>query len=210
MADRTQTDALLHFHSDQPCVFFFFFLIRDATNSESSRDEIDFKSTPPGKKRKSPKRVTFENVDSESEDKSTNKRRRQKPDLLSSQVIDESRVRQDVWRTTDMEASDIDLCELLASIPRDIPKKTPTKEELEISEMANRLSGYDNLSFDDKVEYATAQRKKGEADSEISAALQSSLLNESGFKDVPDEVGVDYGDDGPVTCQMCGLFKTRS
>ena len=52
-----------------------------------------------------------------------------------------------------MSASDIDLCELLASIPRDLP------EELEISNMANRLSGYDNMSFEDKIEYATIMRK---------------------------------------------------
>ncbi|XP_078354015.1 uncharacterized protein LOC144638654 isoform X3 [Oculina patagonica] len=183
----------------------------DVANSESSRDETDdFKSSPPGKKRKSPKRVTFENVDSESEDKSTNKRRRQKPDLLSSQDIEDSDVRQDGWRTADMDSSDLDLCELLASIPRDIPKRTPTKEEQEITEIANRLSGYDNMSFDDKIEYAATQRKKSEADSEISAAVQSILFNESGFRDVPDEVGVDYGDDGQVTCQMCGLFKKRN
>lgn len=156
--------------------------------------------------------MTFENVDSESEDKSTNKRRRQKPDLLSSHDIEDrmSDVRYDGWRTADMDSSDLDLCELLASIPLDIPKRTPTKEEQEITEIANRLSGYDNMSFDDKIEYAATQRKKSEADSEISSAVQSILFNESCFKDVPDEVGVDYGDDGQVTCQMCGLFKKRS
>ena len=196
----------------QPCVLvLFFFQTREVTNSDSSRDETDdFKSSPPGKKRKSPKRVTFENVDSESEEKSTTKRRRQKPDLLSSQDIEESRVRQDGWRTADMDSSDLDLCELLASIPRDIPKETPTKEEQEITEIANRLSGYDNLSFDDKIEYAVAQRKKSEADSELSAAVQSILFNESHLRDLPDEVGIDYGDDGQITCQMCGLFKKRS
>lgn len=154
--------------------------------------------------------MTFENVDGESEDKMAIKRRRQKPGLLSSQDIEETGVNKDGWRTIDMDSCDIDLCELLASIPRDIPKRSPTKEEQEITEIANRLSGYDNMSFEDKVEYAAAQRKQSEAGSEISGSIQNMLCNESHFRDVPDEVGVDYGDDGQVTCQMCGLFKKRN
>lgn len=146
--------------------------------------------------------MTFENVDSESEDKLSNKRRRQKPDLLNSQDSEEPCIGEDGWRTADMDSSDLDLCELLASIPLDIPKEPPTQEDLEIAEVANRLSGYDNMSFDDKIEYAVAQRRKSEADSEISAAAKSIHTT--------DEVGVDYGDDGPVTCQMCGLFRKRS
>lgn len=114
------------------------------------------------------------------------------------------------WRTTDIDSSDLDLCELLASIPRDMPKRTPTKEEQEITEIANRLSGYDNMSFEDKVEYAAVQRKQSEADSEISGAIQNGHCSESLLRDVPDKVAVDYGDDGPVTCQMCGLFKKRN
>ena len=153
--------------------------------------------------------MTFENVDGESEDMVI-KRRRQKPDLLSSQDIEDPGVNKEGWRTTDMDSSDLDLCELLASIPRDIPKRPPTKEEQEITEIANRLSGYDNMSFEDKVEYAAVQRKQSESDSEISLAIQNSLCNESHFRDVPDEVAVDYGDDGQVTCQMCGLFTKRN
>ena len=184
------------------CCFIIFFRIRDVTYSDSSKDETDdFQSSLPEKKRKSQKRVTFENVDGESEDKMAIKRRRQKPGLLS-QNSEETGVNEDGWRTIDMDSCDIDLCELLASIPRDIPKRLPTKEEQEITEIANRLSGYDNMSFEDKVEYAAAQKKQSEADSEI--------CNESHFRDVPGEVGVDYGDDGQVTCQMCGLFKKRN
>lgn len=210
------TDALLPNHLVQPVFLYFFglfvcFQIRDVTYSDSSKDETDdFQSSPPGKKRKSQKRVTFENVDGESEDKLANKRSRQKPDLLSSQDIEELGVNKEGWRTTDMDSSDLDLCELLASIPRDIPKRSPTKEEQEITEIANRLSGYDNMSFEDKVEYAAAQRKHSEADSEISGAIQDILCSESHFRDVPDGVSVDYGDDGQVTCQMCGLFKKRN
>lgn len=154
--------------------------------------------------------MTFENVDGESEDKMAIKRRRQKPGLLSSQDTEETGVNKECWQTTDMDSCDIDLCELLASIPRDIPKRPPTKEEQEITEIANRLSGYDNMSFEDKVEYATAQRKQSEADSEISGSIQNILCNESHFRDVPNAVGVDYGDDGQITCQMCGLFKKRN
>jgi len=193
-----------------PC-FVFFFHIRDVTNSDSSKDETDdFKSSPPEKKRKSQKRVTFENVDDESEDKMSIKRRQEKPGLLSFQDIEENGVDKEGWRTIDMDSCTIDLCELLASIPRDIPKRPPTKEEQEINEIANRLSGYDNMSFEDKVEYAAAQKKQSEADSEISGAIQNTLCSEAHFRDVPDEVGVDYGDDGQITCQMCGLFKKRN
>lgn len=154
--------------------------------------------------------MTFENVDSESEDKMVIKRRRQKTDSLGSQDIKERGVNMEGWRTTDMDSSDLDLCELLASIPRDMPKRTPTKEEQEITEIANRLSGYDNMSFEDKVEYAAVQRKQSEADSEISGAIQNGHCSESLLRDVPNKVAVDYGDDGPVTCQMCGLFKKRN
>lgn len=189
----------------------FFFHIRDVTYSDSSKEETDdFQSSPPEKKRKSQKRVTFENLDGESTDKMTVKRRRQKPGLLSFQDIEETDVDKEGWRTIHMDSCAIDLCELLASIPRDIPKRPPTKEEQEITEIANRLSGYDNMSFEDKVEYAAAQRMQSEADSEISGAIQNTICNESHFRDVPDEVGVDYGDDGQVTCQMCGLFKKRN
>lgn len=199
-------DGLLSNHLVQPLLSIIFFRIRDVTYSDSSKDETDdFQSSLPEKKRKSQKRVTFENVDGESEDKMAIKRRRQKPGLLSSQNIEETGVNKDGWRTIDMDSCDIDLCELLASIPRDIPKRSPTKEEQEITEIANRLSGYDNMSFEDKVEYAVAQRKQSEADSEISGSIQNIH-----FRDVPDEVGVDYGDDGQVTCQMCGLFKKRN
>lgn len=192
--------------------FLFFFQIRDATNSDSSKDETDdFKLSPSGKKRKSQKHVTFENVDSESEDKSSNKRRRQKPDMLSSLDSAEPHTSQEGWRTADMDSSDLDLCELLASIPMDIPKKPPTEEELEITEMANRLSGYDNMSFDDKFQYASSQRKN-EADSTISTNADSTSFNGVGSdnKDAPDEVGVDYSDETQITCQVCGLFRKRN
>ena len=184
----------------------FFQFFRDATNSDSSKDETDdFRPSLPGKKRKSQKHVTFENVDSsEPDDKLANKRRRQKSDTLNGPEDEEPRVSPDGWLEADMNSSEIDLCELLASIPRDIPKKPPTPEDLVITEMANRLSGYDNMSFDDKLQYATL-RRKDEQDPEVTtdgADLHSKTS--SGV------VGVDYDDDGQVTCQMCGLFKKRS
>ena len=188
---------------------FQFFINRDVTNSDSSKDETDdFRPSLPGKKRKSQKHVTFENVDSsEPDDKLTNKRRRQKSDTMNGSEDEEPRVSPDGWLEDDMNSSDIDLCELLASIPRDIPKKPPTPEELEITEMANRLSGYDNMSFDDKLQYATLTRKS-EQDPDMTTdgkgALSDSIKTSRG------EVGVDYDDDGQVTCQMCGLFKKRS
>ena len=202
---------MLSNHLVQPVLCIFVFHIRDVTCSDSSKDETDdFQSSPPEKKKKSQKRVTFENVDGEPEDMSI-KRIRQKPGLLSFLDVEEKGVdNEEGWRTIDMDSCTVDLCELLASIPRDIPKRPSTKEEQEITEIANRLSGYDNMSFEDKVEYAAAQRKQSEADSEISGTIQNTLCSESHFRDVPDEVGVDYGDDGPVTCQMCGLFKKRN
>ena len=193
--------------------FNFLFNVRDVTNSDSSKDETDdFRPSLPGKKRKSQKHVTFQNVGiSESDDNLTNKRRRQKSDMLDDREREETHLSPGGWRKADMNSSDIDLCELLASIPLDIPKKPPTPEELEISEIANRLSGYDNMSFDDKLQYATL-RRKSEADCEVSSPVQRVLFNGVDLhpKRSADEAGVDYDDDGQITCQMCGLFRKRN
>ena len=109
-----------------------------------------------------------------------------------------------------MNSSDIDLCELLASIPLDIPEKPPTPEELEIAEIANRLSGYDNMSFDEKLQYATLTRKDGQ-DSDVTTDGKGVVSNGVDFHSKPSgEVGLDGDDDRTVTCQICGLFKKRS
>lgn len=181
---------------------------RDVSNSDSSKDETDdFRPSLPGKKRKSQKRVTFGIVDcGESDDKLSNKRRRQKSDMLNGQESEEPSLTPEGWRESDMNASDIDLCELLASIPRDLPKTPPTPEEVEISDIANRLSGYDNMSFDDKLQYATI-KKKSEAESEGCDDVQKVLFN---GVDLHSKSSVNYDDDGQVTCQMCGLFKKRT
>lgn len=191
----------------------FSFIFRDVTNSDSSKEEIeDLTLSPSGKKKKSQKHVTFENVDGESEENSCGKRRREKPHLLFDQDNEESNDRNAEWRTADLDSNDLDLCELLASIPRDIPKKQPTEEELEITEIANRLSGYDNMSFDEKFQFVSSQRKKSDADSTVSTNADDSSFNRVGSvgTDTVDEVGVDYSDDEHVTCQVCGLFKKRS
>ena len=172
---------------------------------KDDRDELNSSSS--GKKRKSEKHVTFESVDSEL-DKIKNKRRRQKPEKCPAAPNNtEPPSKLACWRQADLDSSVIDLCELLNSIPRDIPKKLPTQEELEIAERANRLSGYDNMSYDDKIEYAT-KRKKSEtvvAKTILSNNTKPALNGERNHK-----VGVDYGDDGLVTCQLCGLFKKRT
>ncbi|XP_068708949.1 myosin heavy chain, cardiac muscle isoform-like isoform X2 [Montipora foliosa] len=185
---------------------------RDVSNSDSSKEDTDdFRPSLPGKKRKSQKHVTFENVDiSESEDKLTNKRRRQKSDTVDNDQRGHARSSPDDWLETDMDSSDVDLCELLASIPRDIPKKPPSPEELEIAEIANRLSGYDNMSFDDKLQYATLSRKT-EQDLEYTTDCKGVLSNgnNSHSKTTHDEV-VEGDDAERITCQMCGLFRKRS
>ncbi|XP_022784630.1 kinesin-like protein KIF15 isoform X2 [Stylophora pistillata] len=182
----------------------------DVTNSYSSKEEIDdLKLSSSGKKRKSQKHVTFENVDNESEGNSSGKRRREKPHLLIGQDNEEPNARKEEWRTVDLDSSELDLCELLASIPMDIPKKQPTEQELEITEIANRLSGYDNMSFDEKFQFVSSRREKSDADSTTSANGDNSSFNGVGSvgKDTVDEVCVDYSEDAHITCQLCGLFK---
>ena len=157
--------------------------------------------------------MTFENIDSsETVEKSFNKRRRQKSDILNGQESEEFHLNPNRWKESDMSASDIDLCELLASIPRDLPKKAPTPEELEISNMANRLSGYDNMSFEDKIEYATIIRKSEATEPEGSNDAQRVLINgvHKHDKGCNEDGRADHDDDGQVTCQMCGLFRKRS
>ena len=126
--------------------------------------------------------------------------------MLNGQESEEPGLTPEGWRESDMNASDIDLCELLASIPRDLPKTPPTPEEVEISDIANRLSGYDNMSFDDKLQYATI-KKKSKAESEGCDDVQKVLFN---GVDLHSKSSVNYDDDGQVTCQMCGLFKKRT
>ena len=116
----------------------------------------------------------------------------------------------DDWLEADMDSSDVDLCELLASIPRDIPKKPPSPEELEIAEIANRLSGYDNMSFDDKLQYATLSRKT-EQDLEYTTDCKGVLSNGNNAHSKTTHDEVVEGDDAErITCQMCGLFRKRS
>lgn len=57
----------------------------------------------------------------------------------------------DDWLEVDMDLSDVDLCEFLVLIFWDIFKKFLSLEELEIVEIVNRLLGYDNMLFDDKL-----------------------------------------------------------
>ena len=187
-----------------------FFIFRDVTNSDSSKEEIDdLKLSSSGKKRKSQKHVTFENVNNESEGNSSGKRRREKPHVLIGQDNEEPNARKEEWRTVDLDSSELDLCELLASIPMDIPKKQPTEKELEITEIANRLSGYDNMSFDEKFQFVSSRREKSDADSTTSTNGDNSSFNGVGSvgKDTVDEVCVDYSEDAHITCQLCGLFK---
>jgi len=137
-------------------------------------------------------------------EKSFNKRRRQKSDILNGQESEEFHLNPNRWKESDMNASDIDLCELLASIPRDLPKKAPTPEELEISNTANRLSGYDNMSFEDKIEYATIMRKSEVARPEGSNDAWRVLLNgvDKHHKGSNEDDRADHGDDGQVTFRI--------
>lgn len=181
---------------------------RDISNSDSSKEDVDdLKPTLPRKKRKSHKHVTFESVDcGESNDRLKNKRQLQETDMS-----DGVRLIADGWLEADMNSSEIDLCELLDSIPRDVPKKPPSPEELEIAEIANRLSGYDNMSFDDKLQYATLS-KQGEKEFEDISSLKRVPSNgaQSDSNTTPGDTCVDGDDSERVTCQMCGLFKKRN
>ena len=154
--------------------------------------------------------MTFENVDNESEGNSSGKRRREKPHLLIGQDNEEPNARKEEWRTVDLDSSELDLCELLASIPMDIPKKQPTEEELEITEIANRLSGYDNMSFDEKFQFVSSRREKSDADSTTSTNGDNSSFKQSWFLlvKIPSmRCVLDYSEDAHITCQLCGLFK---
>lgn len=151
--------------------------------------------------------MTFESVDSgERNDRLKNKRQLQETDMS-----DGVRLIADGWLEADMNSSEIDLCELLDSIPRDVPKKPPSPEELEIAEIANRLSGYDNMSFDDKLQYATLS-KQGEKEFEDISSLKRVPSNgaQSDSNTSPGDTCVDGDDSERVTCQMCGLFKKRN
>ena len=151
--------------------------------------------------------MTFESVDSgESNDRLKNKRQWQEKDMS-----DGARLISDGWLEADMNSSEIDLCELLDSIPRDVPKKPPSPEELEIAEIANRLSGYDNMSFDDKLQYATFS-KQSEKEFEDISSLKRVPSNGAHLSSntTPGDTCVDGDDSERVTCQICGLFKKRN
>ena len=68
------------------------------------------------------------------------------------------------------------------------------------------------MSFDEKFQFVSSQRKKSDADSTVSTNADDSSFNKVGSvgTDTVDKVGVDYSDDEHVTCQVCGLFKKRS
>lgn len=181
---------------------------RDVSNSDSSKENVDdLRTTLRGKKRKSHKHVTFESVDSsESNGRLKNTRQWQKTDMADGVCLIP-----DGWLEADMNSSEIDLCELLDSIPRDIPKKPPSPEELEIAEIANRLSGYDNMSFDDKLQYATLSKQSEKEFEDISSVKRVSS-NGANFNSntTLGDTTVDGDDSERVTCQMCGLFKKRN
>ena len=103
--------------------------------------------------------------------------------------------------SSDLSGSDVDLVALLASLPLEKPiDPRILKERQEMEEMAHRLSSYDNLPFNDKVDIIV-QRKK---EAEEAARPPSPPPRRRASTE-------DSNNTEPMNCKMCafsGLFRT--
>lgn len=97
-----------------------------------------------------------------------------------------------------VEMSDIDLCALLESIPKDVPI-VETKEDKEVADGANRLSAYDNMSFEEKKDFVVVQRQNSD-----DSATRPEYFPRA--QRVPDSKRNSY--DGS-NCKMCGLLRKK-
>ncbi|KAK3723818.1 hypothetical protein QZH41_019496, partial [Actinostola sp. cb2023] len=190
--------------------------ITSAKANESPRESADSSNassadSADSANEKKTKRVTFDMMVAEPKetDPSFRKRKpREKTSSTKSQAQPQKpsdsastpATLKDINEPVTRESSDIDdfdLCALLESIPMDVPK-VPTKEDKEIAEIANRLSGYDNMSFNDKVDFVVHRQNSEECPTESE--------NSPKPQRIPDNVRNSF--DGS-NCKMCGLLSKR-
>ena len=98
-----------------------------------------------------------------------------------------------------MDGCDIDLCELLSSIPLEVKPSQPTKEDLEIAGDANRLSAYDNMSYTEKLDFVLRRREQD------TVCENDDLLRRKLFDELPTR----SKESSEAQCRMCGLFGKR-
>lgn len=101
-----------------------------------------------------------------------------------------------------VELDDVDLCALLESIPKDVPKVEikETKEDEEVKEVANRLSAYDNMSFEDKKDFVVQRQNSDDSATRVERTTRPLRVHD-----------VKRNSYDGSNCKMCGLLrKNRS
>jgi hypothetical protein len=188
--------------------------IRTSTESSNdstiSSDITNGWENPSEKKVKTEKHVTFDAMVVEPKPNSSLRKRKHR-DLKNSEAMPDNRPKQDIRvgkpRMEDgkLESKiekenscidEVDLCALLESIPIDPPPEVKTEEEKEIVESVNRLSAYDNLSFDDKLKIIV-QRQNSDDHSEKPEGIPNAQ-----------PYNVHISAEGS-NCKMCGLMKKK-
>ena len=169
------------------------FRLHSDTDSSCSEDQ---KPPLPEKQKKTPKKVTFENVEADKVDADTGPQQARKAE--DGYSIPPATA--GVWQEADMNGCDVDLCELLSSVSMEVPEVEPPKrssEDLEAAHSAQRLSAYDNLSYKEKLAFVLNHRQ-GREDVEDG--------DRNMFLDKPSTHRVFESE---AKCRMCGLFGAR-
>lgn len=201
-------------HDDK--LILLYFIPRNNAVQESPRESVDSsnmsstgsESVDSGNEKKT-KHVTFDKMVAEPKqtDHSFRKRKHREkhaPKLTQPFLLPKNGGRSDESILAEpMQMDEIDLCALLESIPKDVPK-VETKEEKELTEVANRLSAYDNMSFDDKKDFAVVQRQNSDESATRCEGTPSPQRTPISTRSKRNSY------DGS-SCKMCGLLgKKRS
>ncbi|XP_048584421.1 kinesin-related protein 8 isoform X1 [Nematostella vectensis] len=99
----------------------------------------------------------------------------------------------------EVNSDDIDLCQLLEAIPRELPRNA-TEINKELKEQINRLSEYDNVDDSDKIAVVERQRK-GQDNPNNTASPNRVEIDRRAPRDVRRRSEPD--------CRMCGLVRKK-